>query len=143
MSLSSIEKTAIQLDEYRRTRVKETPVDFEAYMAAREQDVALIKPAEDFRDALMEEFHGEEKLKGLHLPWHRVSDKFRIRNGELTIWSGFNGHRKSMVTGFILLDLMRQGAKGCVMSFDDEDCCRRGRLQRTEAVYGEAPEPRP
>ena len=116
--LSSIEKTAIQLDEFRKTRVKESAVDFDAYMAARDQDVALLKPAEDFRDALIEEFHGDESIKGLYLPWNRVSEKFRIRSGELTIWSGFNGHRKSMVTGYVLLELMRQGAKACVLSFE-------------------------
>jgi twinkle protein len=117
-SLTSIEKTAIQLDEFRKTRLKEKPVDFEAYMAARDQDVALIKPAEDFRTSLHEEFHGEESAQGLHLPWYKVQDKWRIRNGELTVWSGFNGHRKSMVTGFVLLELMKQGQKGCILSFE-------------------------
>lgn len=118
-TLTSIEKAAIQLDEFRKSRLKEKPVDFEAYMAARESDVALIKPAEDFREALKEEFHGSDvAAQGLYLPWAKVADKWRIRRGELTIWSGFNGHRKSMVTGFVLLDLMRQGEKGCILSFE-------------------------
>jgi hypothetical protein len=64
MSLTSIEKTAIQLDEFRKTRLKQTPVDFEAYMKARESEVALIKPAEDFRDALHEEFYGDTSGAG-------------------------------------------------------------------------------
>lgn len=117
-SLTSVEKTAIQLDEFRRTRLKESTVDFEAYMQSREADAALIKPAEDFRDALHEEFYGEASQQGLYLPWVKVQDKWRIRAGELTVWSGFNGHRKSMVTGYVLLDLMRQGAKGCILSFE-------------------------
>lgn len=117
-SLTSIENAAVRLDEYRKSRLKESAVDFDAYMAARDSDVALVKPAEDFREGLHEEFHGEESTKGLYLPWNRVADKFRIRHGELTIWSGFNGHRKSMVTGYILLNLMRQGEKGCVLSFE-------------------------
>jgi twinkle protein len=118
MSLTSIEKTAIQLDEFRKTRLKETPVDFDAYMKARDQDVALIKPADDFREALYDEFYGETAAQGLYLPWNKVADKWRIRPGELTIWSGYNGHRKSMVTGFVLLDLLNQGQKGCVLSFE-------------------------
>jgi twinkle protein len=117
-SLSSVEMAAIQLDEYRRTRVKETPIDFDAYMKAREEDVALIKPAEDFREMLHDEFHGEEELKGRRLPWFKVQDLFRIRRGELTVWAGFNGHMKSMVTGFVLLDLLEQGEKACVASFE-------------------------
>lgn len=117
-SLTSVEKTAIQLTEYRATRLREQPVDFEAYMAAREEDVALIKPAQDFRDVLVEEFGGSEQAKGLYLPWRKLDEHYRIRSGELTIWAGFNGHMKSMVTGFVLLDLIRQGEKGMVASFE-------------------------
>jgi twinkle protein len=117
-SLTSIEKTAIQLDEFRKTRLKEKAVDFEAYMRARDEDVALIKAAPDFRDQLHNEFAGGDEAQGLRLPWGKVADKWRIRPGELTIWSGYNGHRKSMVTGYVLLDLLQQGQKGCILSFE-------------------------
>jgi twinkle protein len=118
-TLTSIERAAVQLDEFRKTRLKTTSGDVvDAYMQARDADVALIKSAEDFRESLHAEFHGEEATKGLYLPWHKVEDKWRIRSGELTVWSGFNGHRKSMVTGFVLLDLMKQGQKGCILSFE-------------------------
>jgi twinkle protein len=66
----------------------------------------------------VEEFHGSESRQGLYLPWGNVRDKWRIRPGELTIWSGYNGHRKSMVSGYVLLDLIQQGEKACVMSFE-------------------------
>lgn len=117
-SLTSIEQTAIQLDEYRKTRLKDQPVDFEAYMQAREADRALIKPAPDFRDELLEEFHGQEALKGRYTPWRKLDDLYRVRPGEITVWAGFNGHMKSMVTGFLLLDLMSQGEKVCIASFE-------------------------
>lgn len=117
-TLTSIERAARSLDEFRKTRLKEKPVDFDAYMAARESDVALIKPAEDFREALHSEFHGAEADQGLRLPWAKVHNLFLIRRGELTLWTGINGHRKSMVTGFVLLDLIHQGEKGCVLSFE-------------------------
>jgi twinkle protein len=139
-TLTSIEKAAIQLDEFRKTRLKEKPVDFDAYMKAREQDVALIKPAEDFREALLEEFHGPEEAKGLYLPWTKVQDKFRIRRGELTMWTGMNGHRKSMVTGFILIDLMRQGEKGCILSFEMKPRKTLARMSR-QAIGAGNPTP--
>lgn len=118
--LSSIENTAIQLDAVRKTRVKQqaTGDDIDAYMASRTQDIDRIKAAPDFREMLHAEFHGSQEAKGLRLPWSKVADKWRIRPGELTIWSGYNGHRKSMVTGFVLLDLLKQGQKGCVLSFE-------------------------
>jgi twinkle protein len=119
--LSSIERTAAQVLELRQSRKKTeaTGDQIDAYMAARAADIAQIKPAEDFRESLKEEFHGTDPAHhGLYLPWGKVADKWRIRSGELTIWSGFNGHRKSMLTGFVLLDLIRQGQKGCILSFE-------------------------
>lgn len=118
MTLSSIEKTAIQLDEFRKTRVKTQEIDFDAYMAAREQDVALIRPAQDFRDQLVDEFYGEEEHKGLYLPWRKLDSRFRIRSGEVTDWVGYSGAMKSTALGYVLLELARQGAKGCVLSFE-------------------------
>lgn len=119
-TLSSIEKTAAQVLELRKSRARQeaTGDRIDAYMAARDADMARIKPAEDFREQLHDEFHGSDEDRGLLLPWRAVADKWRIRSGELTIWSGFNGHRKSMLTGFVLLDLMRQGEKACVLSFE-------------------------
>lgn len=119
-TLSSIEKTAAQVLELRKSRARQeaTGEKIDAYMAARHADLALIKPADDFREQLHEEFSGRDEARGLRLPWRNVADKWRIRPGELTIWSGFNGHRKSMVTGFVLLDLLTQGEKGCVLSFE-------------------------
>jgi twinkle protein len=119
-SLTSVEKTAIQLDEFRKTRLGKAASDddIDRYMKAREQDAALVKPAEDFRDLLAAEFTDEVTLAGCSLPWNKVADKFRIRRGELTLWTGFNGHMKSMVTGYVLLDLLHQGEKGCVLSFE-------------------------
>jgi twinkle protein len=118
MSLTSIEKTAIQLDEFRKTRLKETPVDFDAYMKARDQDVALIKPAEDFRDALHEEFYGDTSAKGLYLPWRKLDELFRVRPGEVTDWAGFSGAMKSTVIGYVMLSLMRQKQRACILSFE-------------------------
>lgn len=119
-SLSSIEKTAAQVLELRKSRRRQeaTGDDVDAFMAARAADVARIKQADDFRELLHQEFNGPEEAKGLRLPWTAVSDKWRIRPGELTVWSGYNGHRKSMVSGYVLLDLMKQGEKGCVLSFE-------------------------
>jgi len=117
-TLSSIEKTALSLDEFRKTRVKEQSVDFEGYMQAREEDLGLIKGPTDFRDELHNEFHGDADMEGCALPWPRTEEKFRLRRGEVTIWAGFNGHMKSMVTGYCALALMDQGEKVCIASFE-------------------------
>lgn len=117
-TLSSIEKVALDLDEFRKSRVRETPVDFDSYMKARDEDLGKIKPADTFRDDLMDEFHGTATLQGCVLPWKKTEDLFRLRRGEVTIWAGFNGHMKSMVTGYVGLGLMHQGERVCIASFE-------------------------
>lgn len=117
-SLTSIESVARQLDEARKSRLKETPVDFDAYLAAREEDIGRIKSTEQFRQEVIDEIFGEGSATGLTLPWPKTHDHFRVRHGEVTVWAGFNGHGKSMVTGLVALGLMHQGEKCCIASFE-------------------------
>jgi twinkle protein len=135
-SLTSIDNVARQLDEMRATRLKNKPVDFEAYMASRTADAALVKPAEDFHEALHEEFFGADDLKGRYTPWRKLDDLVRIRPGELTCWAGFNGHGKSMATGQVLLSLMEQGEKALVASFEMKPKKTLARMCRQHAGTG-------
>jgi twinkle protein len=117
-SLTSITAVAERLDAARNTRLKETRVDFDSYMKGRETDIGNIKQSTDFREELIDEFFGEQEQSGKALPWIKSRDLFRVRPGEITVWTGYNGHMKSMVTGFVMLDLMHQGEKVCVASFE-------------------------
>lgn len=142
-ALVSIEQKARELDAQRTTRLARaaTGDDIDRYMAARDEEVARIKAAPDFRDQLHAEFAGGEEAKGLRLPWSKVADKWRVRPGELTIWSGYNGHRKSMVSGYVLLDLLQQGQKGCVLSFEMMPT-KSLRRMASQAVGTTAPSPK-
>jgi twinkle protein len=115
-------------------------VDFEAWMAKRDQAISRIRGAGEFADDLDNEFYGETIHKGLYLPWAKVADKWRIRHGELTIWSGYNGHRKSMLAGQVLLHLMQQGELACVLSFEMMPAKTLGRMAR-QAVGSGKPSP--
>lgn len=118
-SITSIESIARKLDEARSTRLKETKVDFDAYLKAREEDIGNIKTPKSFADELVDEFFGDPRQHGKPLPWQKTGDKFLIRTGELTIWTGFNGHGKSMVSGFVALDqIIRHDEKICIASFE-------------------------
>lgn len=117
-SIVSIESVARQLDEARSTRLKETRVDFDAYLKARDEDIGNIKTPASFRDELMDELFGDPRQHGLALPWHKAADLFLLRPGEVTIWTGFNGHGKSFVTGYVMLHLMKQDSKVCIASFE-------------------------
>lgn len=46
----------------------------------------------------------------------RYHDCFEFRPGELSVWTGINGHGKSLMLGQILVGLMHQGVRVCVFS---------------------------
>jgi twinkle protein len=119
-------------------RMRLPEVDFDAWMAQRNTDISKVREASDFAEALNDEFFGSHEAKGLKLPWSKVADKWRIRHGELTIWSGYNGHRKSMLTGFVLLNLLDQGETACVLSFEMMPAKTLARLAR-QAVAANQP----
>lgn len=55
-----------------------------------------------------------------HMPRLMVGDQyqdcFEFRPGELTVWTGINGHGKSLMLNQVLLGVMRQGERVCVFS---------------------------
>lgn len=118
-SLISIESVARKLDEARESRLLEEHIDFDSYIRAREEDIGNIKTSTDFREDLVDEFFGDARSSGLSLPWQKSEDKFLVRPGEVSVWTGFNGHMKSMCTGYVMLHLMlREQQRCCIASFE-------------------------
>jgi twinkle protein len=116
--MSNLERGAIALDEARRNRLAVPNLNFEQYMQTREADKAAIKSAVEFHSELHNDLFGSTEQQGATMPWGKTHDNFRFRKGELTTWIGFNGHMKSLVTGFCMLDLMHQDNKVCIASFE-------------------------
>lgn len=46
----------------------------------------------------------------------RYEDSFEFRVGELSVWTGINGHGKSLMLGQVQIGLMHQGVRVCVFS---------------------------
>jgi twinkle protein len=46
----------------------------------------------------------------------RDEDWFEFRRGEVTLWTGYNGHGKSLLLNQVQIGLMQQGEKFCVFS---------------------------
>jgi twinkle protein len=75
-----------------------------------------VVPAEFFREAFMAEwFDGGTEEQGLVLPWEFP---FRIRPGELTVWTGVEKSGKSTLLGFVQVCLMAQGERCLLASFE-------------------------
>lgn len=135
MKISQIEKTATDLDQAREKRAKLNlpKIDFEKYMAARIEDIASVKSALNFADDVADYFNGTHESKGISLPWVKAQDQFSFRNGELTLWSGINGHGKSMLIGQVLNHLMASKQKCCIASFEMQPYKTLARMTRQAA----------
>lgn len=92
-------------------------IDFSLYL--KETDAQTkVKQASDYVSVLKSRLRLKEKEKVALLPWPKTHDNFAFRKGEVTLWSGQNGHGKSLMTGEIALSLIGQGEKVCVASFE-------------------------
>ena len=63
-----------------------------------------------YREALVQHFAGDPNSKGLSMPWESM-DGLKIREGEVSVWSGQNFHGKSAVLTQCLTHFMRSGEK--------------------------------
>jgi twinkle protein len=93
-------------------------LDFGAYM--RQTDAgAKVRPAAAFADSLSERMRPVEPGKrqaGMFST--KLRDRIEFRRGEVTAWAGYNGHRKSMFTGQVALDLCVQRERVLMMSME-------------------------
>lgn len=77
--------------------------DFKEYVSAPINDVKADSP-QDFEDKVMNLFYGDGADQGALLPWNKTYDLIKFRDGETTLWAGYNGHGKSQVTTQVGLD---------------------------------------
>lgn len=118
MQVSEIQKRAKELDEARRIRiVKPEEVDFEKYLKAN--DVSQkVRDAVDFLDEVREDVLNPKQEAQQTMPWSKTHAGFGFRAGEVTLYAGGNGGGKSMITGQIALNLIKQNQRVMIASFE-------------------------
>lgn len=95
-----------------------TDVDFEEYLALLgDQESQEIRPASDFEDRVLDLIVNGHQLTGDKLPWAKTHNCVRLRPGEVSIWSGINGHKKSMMLGQVMMWLARE-TRVCIASLE-------------------------
>jgi twinkle protein len=93
-------------------------IDWASYAKATEARVK-VKAASVFTDELLAEFTPRDpKHKAPEMFSTKLRGRIEFRPAELTAWAGYNGHRKSMFTGQVALDLMTSGYRTLLMSFE-------------------------
>ena len=92
--------------------------DFDAVIeASKPQDPEELRGAQDFISKVKSMFypaHAEDRDPCLMLD--QRLEWFEFRPGELSVWTGYNGHGKSLLLSQVLLGLMQQGERVVVFS---------------------------
>lgn len=82
---------------------------------AKTLDPSELRTAYEFEDEVIAEF--SRKDSGLSLPW-RKGDQILLRDGEVSLWAGVNGHGKSEIIGQIVAYQATGGTRCCVASLE-------------------------
>lgn len=86
---------------------------------AKTLDPESLKGAWEYESELQREFlKSADGDCGIRLPWNKVGDHLMLREGEVSIWAGINGHGKSEVIGHITVDALASGHRACVASLE-------------------------
>jgi twinkle protein len=93
-------------------------VDFDKYYRENKDDNLKIKRVVDFYDDIEAFIENGHVIHGAKLPFQKTHEVFRFRDGEVTLWTGYNGHRKSMLLGYASVQFLRDGQKVCIASFE-------------------------
>jgi len=92
-------------------------IDFQAYLIETEPK-RKIKEKSDYEKQVVSYFEGSLINKGSHTPWDVNGYKIGLRPSEVSVWAGINGHGKSLLIGHVVLDLIKQGQKCLIASFE-------------------------
>jgi len=92
-------------------------MDFSQYMKETEEKTK-VKGSSAYIGQLKNSLRLKKLVKQNLLPWEKTHENFAFRKGEVTLWSGQNGHGKSLLVTEVAISLMAQGEKVCIASFE-------------------------
>ncbi|MBW2185705.1 MAG: toprim domain-containing protein [Deltaproteobacteria bacterium] len=92
---------------------------FKCFEDARTFDPEELRRAGSYTDQVLERFYPTEgRRPGIDLPWRKTHDRLRLYDGEVSIWTGINGHGKSLLLGQVMLGAAKQGHSCCIASME-------------------------
>ena len=104
-------------------------IDFSQYIKETDNQTK-VKKASDYIEYIKSRLRAKKNQKATYLPWDNTQANFEFRGGEVTLWSGQNGHGKSLMTSQIALSLIGQGEKVCIASFEMKPAMTLQRMAR-------------
>ncbi|WP_262337502.1 bifunctional DNA primase/helicase [Legionella genomosp. 1] len=105
---------------------------------AKTLDPEELKSAREFVNQVIGEFYPSPDVHiGYDAPWEKTNDIILFRPGELSVWTGINGHGKSQFLGQVILHMMKQGARVCIASLEMKPKRLLMRLTRQASALAE------
>ncbi len=104
-------------------------IDFSTYEVETDNKTKVL-PAGAWATDMAAKLRSKQTEKRAFLPWEKTVGHFAFRKGEVTLWSGQNGHGKSLITTQQALSLIGQGEKVCVASFEMKPVTTLERMTR-------------
>jgi len=81
------------------------------------QESQRIKTTTDYREQMAERLKNGRVLRGDKLPWSKTHESIAFAEGQVSIWAGINGHKKSMLLGMVMMWFARKAPAG-IASFE-------------------------
>lgn len=101
-----------------------------AYLKETETKQKLVSPEDCIDETIDYLFPSEEKV-GDSLPFPGVQEDMKFRPSELTVWSGYNGHGKSLLLGQLMSHIVFNHRKRiCIASMEMSIGATLGRIVR-------------
>lgn len=106
-------------------------LDFSHYMRETAAKVK-VRPAHLFEAEIQSIFREDDRPKSMRASMSstKLRDMIEFRAGEVTAWAGYNGHRKSMFTGQVALDLCADKHRVLMASFEMSPARTLARMAR-------------
>lgn len=89
-------------------------IDLTQYM--QPEASVSVRPADYFTERTLNTLEGRNSNKGVPLPWSKTADLFSLRPGEMTIWTGYKAHGKSMMLSQVMLNAVTLGERVLIIS---------------------------
>ncbi len=115
-------------------------IDFSAYEQETNVSVKVRRASQfiDDLDARYEAKHSERKPEMFSTKLRGVME---FRPGEVTVWAGYNGHKKSMFVGQMALDMCVQQQRTMIASFEMEPASTLDRMMRQATAVEKPAQP--
>ncbi|MNK90296.1 hypothetical protein D3C87_1103420 [compost metagenome] len=116
----------------RRMKLIPDTIDLSAYMDTPDFR-AKVRSAADYREAVREKLRlkpdGQQEY-GAQILLDKARNTIYFKPKHVTAWVGYNGHRKSMFTSQVAIDMAVQGEKVLIVSLEMDPDETMGRMTR-------------